>query len=263
MCAFFACGLAFSQDTAEASFGFQYGRAKVVDDGVKLRQISEPGVLLTLRMVPNTVGIFAHAGLLFPTKVTEGSVSLTYDNYKYILFMNTAVGASFKVPISNEMAVYIDAGMGINDLMYGGSFRDTLDASWTIKLDNLGTTYSGGAVFKNIQMKESYNDLTFGIVGNVALRLNFSSNAFIVLGTAVSYDFWRYRSYEFYADFTSGPTSWGKEALDTFPHDKLTIVNKDDPLNVRATKLTLSSNGEGTRIKQFTFMPSISIGLKF
>ena len=258
------CTLLFAQNTADMSIGFQYGRAKVKEDGVTIRQISEPGILFTMRMVPGSMGVFGHAGRLFPSKVTEGNVSLTYDNYNYILFLNTAFGVSFKLPLSDLVAIHIDAGMGINDIMYGGSFRDTLDASWTIKLENLGTnsTFSGGTVFENIKMRESYNDLTFGLVGNVAARFSLGPKTFLVLGTAVSYDFWRYRSYEFYADFTSGPTYWQTEALHVFPYDKLTIKDKGK-INERATKLTLSESGQGSKITQFTFMPSISIGMSF
>ena len=259
---FIGCGgLIFAQNSIDLSLGFQYGTAGVYDQGETLRKINEPGVLFTLRIVPQTIGFFGHIGLLFPSKVTEGDTTLSYNEYNYILFLNSALGVGFKVPINERLAFHLDTGLSINDLLYGGSFTDTIDASWTIKLENLGTTYSGGHVYKNIKMKESYNDVAFGILANAALRFSFTPKFFFVVGTAASFDFLRYRSYEFYADFTSGDSNWQDWALSDFPHDKLTIKNKGDTPNEKATKLTLNSNGQFNVFKQFTFIPSISIGL--
>ena len=256
------CNIVFAQNGLDLSLGFQYGTARVKDNGETLRKITEPGVVLTLRMVPDAIGLFTHVGLLFPSKVTEGDVTLSYSNYNYILFLNGAIGVGFKMPINERLDFHLDAGISINDLLYGGSFKDTIDASWTIKLENLGTTYSGGHKYENIKMKESYNDVSFGILGNMALKLKFTRSLFMMAGMAASFDFLRMRSYKFYADFTSLPLEYQKYALGDFPHDKLKIAD-EGKANERATELTLESDNQGSVFKQFTFIPSISIGFSF
>ena len=263
---FFIClsSLIFAQNTVGLGLGYQHGTARVYDQGETLRKITEPGVVLTLRGVPQAVGFFGRIGLLFPSSVTEGDITLSYDNYKYIFFLNSAMGASFKVPLNKQFSFFLDAGISINDLLYGGSFKDTINASWTIKLENLGTTYSGGHVYNKIKMKESYNDVSFGIMGNAAMRFNITPTLYLELGAAASFDFLRIRSYKFYADFTSGPSgsNWEKWALSDFPHDKLKIVDEGKTTE-RATQLILESDNEGSVFKQFTFIPSITVGVSF
>ena len=264
--AFFICtvSLIHAQNSPGVGIGFQYGTARVFDNGETLRKITEPGIRLSIRSVPAVVGIFGHIGLLFPFKVTEGDVTLSYGDYKYIFFLNSAMGASFKIPINDRFSFFIDAGISINDLLYGGSFKDTIDASWTIKLENLGTTYKGGYKFENIKMKERYNDVSFGIAGNAAMRINFSTKVFFEIVSTVSLDFLRLRKYKFSADFTSGPygSNWEKEALNVFPRDKLKIVD-ENTVNERATELILESDCRLTVFKQFTFIPGVCVGFSF
>jgi hypothetical protein len=253
----------FAQTGMDLSLGFQYGTARVFDKGETLREITEPGILLTFRGVPAAMGFFARIGLLFPSSVTEGSLSLTYSNYDYLLFLNGALGAAFKIPIEEQFSFFIDAGFSINNLFYGGSFKDTINASWTVKLENLGTSYSGGHIYENIKMTESYNDVSFGIMGNAAIRINFSRSVFLELGAAASFDFLRIRSYKFYADFTSGPQHWQDWALSDFPHDQLKIDEEGSPPKKKAKELILESDSSSSIFKQFTFIPSISIGFCF
>jgi len=248
----------FAQMGIDLGLGFEYGTARVIDDGTTVRKLTEPGAVITFRFVPNTVGFFGRLGLLFPSKVTEGGVTLTYSKYDYILFVNSGLGASFKVPINDRFVFFVDAGMSINDLFYGSSFKDTIDASWKIKIENLGTTYSGGHIFKNVDMKEKYNDWAFGLLGNVAMRFRFTSNLSLELGLAASFDFVRYRSYRFVADFTNAtmdntgthPTT--ADLQGSFPADK-----------INGTELHLESNGKFSIFKQFTFIPSLSILYSF
>jgi len=242
--------------TLDASLGFQYGTARVVDDGVTVRKITEPGAVITVRMVPSEIGFFGRFGMLFPSKVTEGGATLTYDNYSHILFINGALGASFKVPITNQFSFFFDTGLSINDLLYGGSYKETIDASWKIKLENLGTTLSGGGVYRNVDMKESYNDFGIGIMGNAAMRFNFTQRVYLELGLAASFDFWRLRSYEFAADFTKLSDAERKSAA-----DNVAGVEKDD--QGRATKLVLKSSSKSNFFKQWTFIPSLSVGMSF
>jgi len=255
MLAVFIClGSRIFAQFLDTSLGFQYGTARVVDGGETLRKISEPGVVLTVRAVPDSIGLFGRIGLLFPFKVTEGGATLTYDNYNHILFINGALGPSFKAPLTDRLAFFFDAGLSINDLMYGGSYKDTIDASWQIKLENLGTTFSGGGVYRNVEMKESYNDIAFGIMGNAAMRFNFTQSIYLELGVAASFDFLRSRSYEFSADFSKLSNAQRKSAADNIPG-----IEKDE--DGYATKLVLKSDSKSNVFKQWTFIPSLSVGV--
>ena len=233
----------------DIGIGFQYGLARVFDDGVTLREINEPGLLGTFRMMSGPIGLFGRVGLLFPSKVTEGELTLTYSEYDYILFANAGLGASFKAPLSDRFAFVFDLGLSINDLFYGGSFTDTIDASWKIKIENLGTSYSGGGRYENVRMKDKYNDWAFGVLGNAAMRFKFTNMVSLELGAAASFDFLRYRSYKFIADFSSA-TIHGNHPNTVFPSDKYDSATDE---------LTLESNGKFSIFKQFTFIPSISV----
>ena len=254
-------GLLFAQNdsTIDLGIGFQYGLAKVFDDGKTIREIYEPGLLGTIRFNLGTVGLFGRVGLLFPSKVTEGGLTLDYSSYDYILFANAGLGATFKMPINSRLAFILDIGMSINDLFYGGSYTDTIDASWTIKIENLGQTYHYGNTFYNVKMRDKYNDWAFGILGNVALRFKMTDMISLELGAAVSYDFLRYRSYKFVADFSQAtvngysiPATNGTYLTDTFAGGALD-----------GDELTLESDGNFSIIKQFTFIPSISVVFSF
>ena len=253
--------LVFAQFPLDLGLGFQYGTARVFYQGETTREITEPGVVFNLRVVPDTIGFFGHIGLLFPSSVTFGGTTLTYNDYDYILFLNSAMGVSFKAPLNDRLGFFFDAGISINNMFYGGSFKDTIDASWTIKLENLGTTYTGGHKYENIKMKESYNDVSFGILGSPGMRFYFTRTVFFELGAAVSFDFLRVRSYKFYADFTSGRSEWQDWALADFPHDKLEIEEEHGV--EKAKKLILDSNSQGSTFKQFTFIPRLSVGISF
>jgi hypothetical protein len=237
-----------------ASLGFQYGTAQVTENRETRRKVTEPGILLTLRFVPATVGAFGRLGMLFPSEVTEGDLTLSYSQYDYILFFNGAFGASFYVPINNRLSFFFDAGLSINDLCYGGSYKDTITASWNIKLGNMGGGYSGTTTYSNIPMKESYNDVAFGILGNAALRFNFTQRVFLELGVAASFDFLRLRTYKFAADFSAYPNTGGSAWQNNFPGGKY-----DDPADPH--QLILDSNSKWGVFKQFTFIPSISVGM--
>jgi len=249
----------FAQDdsTMGISLGFQYGTAQVFDGGV-VRRISEPGVLVTFRLLPGSVGFFGRLGVLFPSKVTEGSLTLDYGQYDYIVFINAALGASFKVPMNDKFMFIVDAGLSINDLLYGGSFRDNIYASWSVFIQQLGAYYKGGHDFINVKMNHRYNDFAFGILGNVAARYNFNRNFYVELGLAASFDFLRYRSYKFTAEFEKDADKTA--AVTVFPADKLEF-NKDDP--TKADRLILESTGKFNVFKQFTFIPSLSVGFSF
>jgi hypothetical protein len=245
-----AGGMLFAQMGLGLGLGFQYGMARVSDNGETLRKIVEPGVLLTVRFVPNTIGAFGRIGLLFPSKVDEGDLSLTYSQFRYILFINGALGVSFKVPLNDRFSFIFDAGASINDLLYGGSYTEDIDGSWEIKLDNIGQTYKGGHVFKDVKMSEVYNDVAIGLLGNAALRFNFTRSIYMELGAAASFDFLRFKSYKFSADLSD---DWA-EAVKTFPADKLDASSK---------KLILENDMDFSVFKQFTIIPSISIGFTF
>jgi hypothetical protein len=234
-----------------AGLGFQYGTARVFDKGHTLREITEPGVLLTVRLMPATVGAFGRIGMLFPSEVIEGDLTFSYSQYDYILFFNGALGASFQVPLSSRFSFIFDAGLSINDLFYGGSYTETIDTRWTIKLENIGQTYTGGRVFNNVKMRETYNDINFGLLGNAAIRFHFTQAVFLELGAAGSFDFLRLRTYKFAADFSSVKATYPDWA-DDFPNGK-----------VEGDKLVLDSDSKFSVFKQFTFIPSISIGMSF
>ncbi|MDR2663690.1 MAG: hypothetical protein LBC31_11905 [Treponema sp.] len=245
-----AGGMVFGQLGLSLDLGFQYGMARVADNGETLRQIVEPGVLLTVRFVPNTIGAFGRIGLLFPSKVDEGDLTLSYSQFKYILFINGGLGVSFKVPLNERFSFIFDAGASINDLLYGGSYTEDIDGSWEIKLDNIGQTYKGGHVFKNVKMSEVYNDVAVGLLGNAAIRFNFTPSIHLELAAAASFDFLRFKSYKFSADLSN---DW-EEAKKTFPAEKLDESSK---------KLILEKDMDFSVFKQFTIIPSISIGFTF
>ena len=247
---FSLCVFLFSQNLLDLGIGYQYGMANVFDSGETLRKIKEPGVVATLRILPENVGIYGRIGLLFPSKVTEGSLTLTYNDYNYILFLNGGVGFSVNVPLGRHFSLFFDIGISINDLLYGGSYTDTIDATWNIKLHNLGTTIKGGYKFENVKMKESYNDVSFGILGNPALRFKYGKSLYMELGAAVSFDFLRTKSYKFSADLSRYSYHDIKNA---FPAGKL-----DDPDEPK--ELILEKNSQFSVFKQFTFIPSISLG---
>ncbi|MDR2072250.1 MAG: hypothetical protein LBP60_02305 [Spirochaetaceae bacterium] len=234
--------------------GFQYGTARVFDKGDTLREIVEPGLLVNLRFIPGSLGFFARLGVLFPSDVTEGDLNLSHDEYDYILFLNGALGPAFSVPLNDRFIFIFDLGLSINDLLYGGSYTSDIDATWEIKFNNMGQTYiqKGGRVFNNVKMKEVYNDMAFGLMGNAALRFKFTRNVYIELGVAASFDFLRLRIYKFAADFTGQPSDWA----DDFPNGKL-----DNPADPR--ELILESDSKFGVFKQFTFIPSISVGFSF
>ena len=261
--AVFLClgSLAFAQMGMDVSLGFQYGTARITEDGVTRREITEPGVLATFRMAPNNIGFFGRMGLLFPTKVTEGNLTLTYRNLDYILFMNMAFGASFKAPLTSQLTFVFDGGISLNDMMYGGSYRDTIDASWKIKIENMGSPIemSGGEKFTNVRMKDSYNDFGIGVFGNAAMRFNFTQSFYLELGAAASFDFLRLRTYKFSADFSQSKKSNG---LDFNPGD-LNAVFPADKIDSSGTSITLGKTNDWNVFKQITFIPSISVGYSF
>ena len=244
--------------SAELGIGFQYGTARIFDKGTILREITEPGILLSGRLTGNTVGGFARIGLLFTSEVNEGDVTRKGSDFDYILFVNGAIGPSFNIPLSGPLSFVIDAGLDINDLVYGSSFKDDIDASWSIKIENLGATYTGGRKFFGVKMKETYNDVAIGIFANVAAHFALGQHAYLEAGGAASFDFIRVRSYSFKADFTnashSGP---GSESMEE-------AVSKTFPdAMVDGKVMTLEKNADWSLFKQFTFIPSITIGYRF
>ncbi|MDR2313592.1 MAG: hypothetical protein LBE02_03580 [Spirochaetaceae bacterium] len=230
--------------------GFQYGTARIFDKGDTLREISEPGLLVNFRFIPGSLGLFARLGMLFPSQVTEGGLELSHDEYDYILFLNGAAGPAFSVSLNDRFSFIFDLGLSINDLLYGGSYKSDIDTTWKIKFSNMGQTYiqKGGRVFTDVKMKEIYNDIAFGLMGNAAVRFNFTRNVYMELGVAASFDFLRLRSYKFAADFSGQGADWA----DDFPNGKV----EDD-------ELILESDSNIGVFKQFTVIPSISVGFSF
>jgi hypothetical protein len=254
----FLGGLGFAQDTGiEFGLGFQYGWAKVVSNGKTLREINEPGLLLNIRaFLMGDIGFFGRAGLLFPDGVTEGGITITNEQYNYILFVNGGLGVSVRLPLNERFGFMFDVGVGINDLTYGGSYKDTIDARWSVKLENLGTSYSGGHRYENIEMKEKYNDLSFGLLLNAAFRIGFTPRVYMELGSAFGFDFLRYRMFEFSANLVNpNHPEWRTQAAGDFPADKL-----DDATN--PSKVILNSENKMTVFKQFTVIPCIMIGFR-
>ncbi|MDR2211912.1 MAG: hypothetical protein LBO65_10695 [Spirochaetaceae bacterium] len=241
----------FGQAGVSLGLGFQYGTARVFDQGNTLREITEPGALINLRIIPGSIGFFARLGGLFPSEVQEGDLSLSYGEYDYILFLNGALGPSFNVPLNDRFVFIFDTGISINDLLYGGSYKSDVDATWEIKFNNMGQTYvqTGGRVFTDVKMKEIYNDVAFGLMGNAALRFKFTRSVYLELGVAASFDFLRLRTYKFSADFRGQPADWHKD----FPNGKL-----DDPADPQ--ELILESASKWGVFKQFTFVPSLCVG---
>ena len=259
----------FGQESfMDLGIGFQYGFANVREDGVSTREIKEPGILFTLRSRGTGIGLFGRVGLLFPASVTEGGLTLDYSNYNFILFYNIGMGPSYTIPFDSMFSLVLDLGISINDLNYGGSYRDTIDASWQGKFESMGTVhyYWIGHEYKNIKIKERYNDVAIGILGNVGLNMRLTRNISLQLAAAVSYDFFRIRSYRFFADFLSGnfmnDSTWPYWALDDFNHSNLTI-QQDEYGRDYATKLDLESNRQFDIFRQFTFLPSISVIFRF
>ncbi|MCL1927587.1 MAG: hypothetical protein FWG07_02195 [Treponema sp.] len=252
-------GLVFAQDSfIDVGVGFQYGLAKVFEDGTTIRDIMNPGLVATFRMNPGAIGFFGRIGLLFPSKVKEGDLTVAYPDYDYILFVNGGLGVTFKQPIGDKMGFIIDAGVSINDLTYGGSFKDNIDTRWSIKIEQLGQTYSGGQYFKNVSMKETYNDFAIGLIINPALRFSFSQNISMELGMAVSYDFLRYRSYKFHADFTHSTLD------ETGNKPSSDVIQNNFPAGkLEGDKLILESDGKWSIVQQFTFIPSLSVIFSF
>jgi hypothetical protein len=237
----------FAQSLLDLSLGFQYGTARVTDNSETLRKITEPGILLTFRMVPNDIGFFARVGLLFPSSVIEGDLTLTYAKLNYILFINGGLGVSLKVPMTGQFSLAFDMGMSINDLLYGGSYKETIDTRWEAKLENIGQTYSGGHEFKNVPMSESYNDVALGLLGNAAARFHFTSNIYLEVGIAASFDFLRFKTYNFSAVFNDPAEKALAEGL--FPKARW-----------EGNEVIFESDTEFSIFKQFTFIPSLSIG---
>ncbi|GMO41232.1 MAG: hypothetical protein Pg6C_02010 [Treponemataceae bacterium] len=252
----FLSGLVFAQDIGlDAGLGFQYGWAWEVSNSKTLREIHEPGLLANVRVMLGDIGAFGRVGLLFPDRITEGGITISNEQYDYMLFVNGGLGIAFRVPISDRFGFVVDTGISINDVAYGGSYTDTIDARWSIKLENLGASYSGGHIFENIKMKETYNDVSFGLLLNTAFRINLASHVYMEIGSAFSFDFLRYKMFEFSADLKSGASDWPANAKAVFPADKL-----DDPDN--PTKVILNSDNKMTVFKQFTVIPCIMIGFR-
>jgi len=262
----------------DLGLGFQYGTARIFDSGENLREISEPGFVLTFRMVPETIGFFARAGLLFPSEVTEtvwvkrvpgeveeGYKEFTISNkeYDYVLFLNAALGASLRAPISNQLNFLIDVGLSINNLFYNLSRGGhTIDASWQVRIEQTGQTYKGGNDFRNVTLRDNYSDLAMGLFANPALRFNFTPNIFLELGVAASFDFLRFKSWSFEADFKNATIGPGGSPVQTthleesFPH--YMVENNNNPMRVE-----FESTSDFSMFKQFTFIPSLSVGYSF
>jgi hypothetical protein len=246
------CQGLFGQRGRDLSLGFQYGTARVNNNGKTIREINEPGVLVNFHMMPGTVGFFGRLGLLFPSQVSEGKLTLSYDQYDYILFLNSGLGASVGTKLNNEFSLIIDLGLSINNLFYGGSYTESIDTSWEYKLENIGKTYSGGYHFTNVKMSESYNDMGIGLLGNAALRFNFTRNAFLELGLAASFDFMRFKSFEFAASFRPGK-DW-EEAKANFT---------DNIVDEKNRKVVFEEKSKFSIFKQYTFIPSLNVGFRF
>jgi hypothetical protein len=199
-------------------------------------------------MTPGPIGFFGRFGMLFPSQVTEGKLTLSYAQYDYILFFNAGGGVSAGTRLNNMFSLIFDVGLSINNLFYGGSYTENIDSRWEIKLENIGKTYTGGNNFKDVKMSESYNDMGIGLLGNAALRFNFTRNVFLELGIAASFDFMRFRSFEFSAQFKEN--DWG-QAKENFPDAKVDNKNR---------KVIFEENSKFSIFKQFTFIPSLSIG---
>ena len=249
----------YAKDEVDLGIGFQYGLAMVFDDGEIQRDIMEPGLLATFRATYDMFGFFGRFGLLFPCKVSEGNFSVDYNNYDYILFANSGFGAAIKIPLDKRFALIFDIGLSINDLFYGGSYKDNIDATWKIKIENMGSPFylTGGDYFTNVSMKDKYNDWAFGVLGNAAVRFRFSDLVSLEFGIAGTFDFLRYRSYRFIADFT-------------FAHSSIYWYITEDYLKavfpgaiVNGKQVTLGSNGKFNTFKQFTVIPSLCVFFSF
>ena len=250
--------LLFAQRSMDLGVGFQYGFTKIFDNGVTLREINEPGILGTFRYYSGNVGFFTRFGSLFPVSVTEGSVTLSHDDFDKILFLNIGFGPSFKIPMGDRFALSIDIGMSINDLTNSLSYRDDLDAVRTAN------------VYKNIKIVESYNDFALGVMGNAGLRFRFNRNVSLEIAGAVSYDFYRNKTYKKYADFMSGNSHWPDYAMEDFYSGNLTIHTETwrdkwgfEHTRKYATSYTMESSSHHSRFHQLTIIPSVSIVWSF
>jgi hypothetical protein len=242
-------GLLFGQAGLDFGLGFQYGTARIFDKGETRRELTEPGALLSVHFSTGTIGAFGRFGALFPSSVTEGGLTLDYGSYDYIIFFHGAIGLSYNLAPNDRFAFVIDVGMSIDDLYYGRSYTETIGISWSIEIENMGYSNTGGAVIPDVKMNETYSDLNFGILGNVAMRFFFTENVFIELGAAATFDFLRFRSFSFTANV-------GDTNVDNyFPNAK---TDPDDPGTI-----VLEGNGRFSVFKQIAFIPSISVGFRF
>jgi len=260
----FCVGVPVFAQGIDLGLGFQYGTARIFDSGETIREITEPGLVLTFRLVPETIGFFARVGLLFPSNVTEYDVTLSTNDFDYILFLNAALGVSFKTPINNQFTFVMDAGISINNLFYRSSFRDDIDTSWVVRIEQMGVTYSGGHRFGNVLMKENYNDIALGIIGNPAIRFNFTPNVFIELGAAASFDFLRFRTWRFSADFNNAQIL-NAEGIPSGPATSTHVSTSfpDHLVDDGGMSVTFETDSKFSVFKQFTFIPSISVGFSF
>ena len=244
----------------DLGLGFQYGTASVRSGSNTVREITEPGLLITFRLVPDTIGLFARAGLLFPFSVTEGDLELRRNDFDYILFLNAALGASFRTPISSHFSFLMDVGLSINNLFYQGSVRNTtIDARWEVKISNAGGTWSqtGGNTFTNVTINDNWNDMGMGLFGNAAMRFNFSQNVFLELGAAASFDFLRFKSYRLSADFRNA-------RVNGIPGVTQSQIDQSFPgAMIEDNKVVFDKSGDFSIFTQFTFIPSLSIGFSF
>jgi len=220
--------------------------ARIFDKDVTLREIKEPGLLLNAHILTGTIGFFARFGALFPSSVSEGSLTLAYPQYDYILFINAAAGPSFNLPLGDRFAFILDVGLSFNDLFYGGSYTANINSSWSVKIENLGSYY-GGVALPNVPMTESYNDIGIGILGNLAIRFFFTQDVFLELGAAASFDVLRFKSYKFTAKVGSANTGFFPSAM----------IDPND-----ADKIILEELIKFSVFKQFTFIPSILVGFR-
>ena len=244
----------------DMGLGFQYGTARVFDEGEDLREITQPGLVISFRLATDTIGFFGRLGIFMPSIVTEGELELKLKDYDYILFLNPALGVSFKAPINNQISFIMDVGLSFNTLTYGGSFTDTIDARWEVKIQQMGVTYRGGAEYTNVKMKDSYTDMGVGLFGNAAMRFNFTPNVYLELAAAASFDFLRFKTWTFSADFSQATRVNGPNPFtnDTLKGDFPGAMVDDVGLSI-----TLDTTSDFSLFKQWTFIPSISIGYTF
>lgn len=254
-------GAAFGQvlgGALDVSLGFQYGLVNTWNNaGGVARSLLEPGFVLGVRFNPGMVGFFGRVGLLLPMELKEGDRTLTYDQYQYILFVNGALGATFKAIDTPRIALIIDAGVSINDLVYGFATTGTIDTSWKVTVENgMGQTLNlaGGEKFDNVKMDSTWNDVGVGLLANLAFRFKFNSLVYMELGGAVSFDFLRWKTYKFSATFPSTNLDKVKNA---FP---AAMVEQNASGTITAT---FDETNVFSMFRQFSFVPSLSVGFTF